>query len=230
MAAWDLGLTWPRPFVLLARALCICSLALLYLFISLVLCPGGRATRPVQPLPLQESPGKGSAGFSPPSIAEEKSPINPETTIDGFDTPFHTHRHSCFSGGQTLDANIQERVSSLAIPKIVVQDFSTEDESPRCKTPEYDPTISLKRRRRSSRARTSMTLEDHLVFVSRPPPFQPPTLGTPSAGRLRPLYFADNLKHRPSDALVQNFVGFTGRKRMFGDVVAKDGSFVIVGL
>lgn len=231
MAAWDLVCTWRRLLVFLARGLCACSLALLYLLISLALCHGGRTARTAQPSHLQEPLVKGSTGPSPSSTAEEKSSVSAETTLVGFDTPLNTHHHSRFYGGQPLIPKTQEGVCPLVIPKIVVQDFSAEDGLIRYKAPEYDLMDSLKGRRRSSRARAFMTLEDRLAFATRPPPFRsPPALGAPSVGGLKPLYLADNLKHRPSDALVQNIVGFPGRKRTFGDVVAKDGSFVIVGL
>lgn len=219
MAAWDLICTWRRPLASLARGLCACSLALLYLLISLALCSGSRTARTAQPSHLQEPFGNGSTRPPPSSIAEEKSSV----------IPLNPHHHPHFSSGQPLVTNTQEGVDPLVIPKIVVQDFSAEDGLVRYKAPEYDLTGSLKRRRRISRARASGTLEDHLAFSKRPLPFRPPpALGVPSAGGLRPL--ADNLNYRPSDILVQNLVGFKGRKRMFGDVVAKDGSFVIVGL
>lgn len=223
MATWDLACTYQRPLVFLARWLCACSLALLYLLISLALCFGGRTARNAPPSYQQESLGKGPTKPSSSSIAEEKSLVIQETTLVDFDGPFNTHHHSCFSGGEPLAANTQEGFGPLVIPKIIVQDFSAEDRSIRSKAPEYDLTDSLKRRRRFSRARVSITLEDRFEFTMRPPLFQPPTLGAPSVrpGGLHPLYLTGSLNHRPSDVLAQNSAGFTGRKRMFGDVTAK---------
>lgn len=227
MAVWDLV---RRPLVFLARGLCTCSLALLYLFISLAPCSGGRTLRAALLSDPQESPRKGSTVPSPPSVVEEKSSIILETTLVGpHAPPLDTHHHSCFSGGQPLVASTQG-VGHLVIPKIVVQDFSAKDGLVHYKFPEYDLADSLKRRRRFSRARAPMTLEGRLAFTARPPPFRPPTLGAPPVGGLGPLHLTDGLKHRPSDVLAQNLAGFTGRKRTFGDVMAKDGSFVIVGL
>ena len=211
MAARDLVCTWRRPLVFLARGLCVCSLALLYLFISLALCFGRRTARTAQP--------------SPSSIAEENSSTIPETTPVGFDAPLNTH-HPLFSSGQSLVSNAQNGAGPLVVPRIVVQDYSAEDGSIRSKVPEYDLMDSLKRRRRFPRARASVILEDHLAFMARPPPFRPPpSLGAPSVGRPRPLYFTESIERGPSSV-----AGFTGRKGMFEDVVAKDGSFVIVGL
>lgn len=230
MAVWDLGSAWRRPLVFLARGLCACSLALLYLFISLALCSGDRTVPTMPTSDLRESLGKESTRPSPSPILEEKPSVIPETTLVGFDTPFNPHLYPRLSGGRPQVANPQEGVSPLVIPKIVVQDFSAEDGLIRYKTPRYDPTDALKRRRRLSRASVSMTLLQHHAVTARSPSFPSPALGASSVEELRPLYLADGLKHRRSDILVQNFLGFAGRKRMAGDVVAKDGSFVIVGL
>jgi len=53
------------------------------------------------------------------------------------------------------------------------------------------------------------------------------TLEVPAVGGLRPLRSTAGLKHRQPDTLN---LGFPGRKRVAVDVVAKDGSFVVVGL
>jgi hypothetical protein len=198
----------------------------LYLFISLVLWSGYHATRAAPFLHLQASPGNESTGSSPSSITEEKSSAISETTRAGLDAPFNAHRHSRFVNGQPLVPNPR----SLVIPKIVVQDFSTEDGLVRYKTPEYDPTHNLKRRRRPSWARVSTTLGDHLAVTARPSFRLPPTPGVRAVGGLRPLYLVDGLKHRRSDVPVQSLLGISGRKRVPGDIVAKDGSFVVVGL
>lgn len=231
MAAWDTVCSCRRLLVFLARGFCACSLALLYLFVGLALCSGGRTVQAAQPSHLQESLGTGSTRPSSSSTSEKKLSVVLETTLVGSDAPpLNTHHHPCFSGGQTLVASTQERIGPMIIPEIIVQDFSAEDGLIRYKTPKYYLTDSLKRRRRSSRARSSITLEDHAAFGTRLSPFRPPTLGAPPIGGLRPLRLTDSREHQPSDVIARNLVGFTSRKRAFGDVVAKDGSFVIVGL
>lgn len=227
MTVSDLAHTWRRSLVFLARGLWTCSLVALYLFISLALCSGSRMARAVSAPPShpQASLRKESTGSSPSSAAEEKPSAVREPAHAGFDTPFDAHEQPLFVSGQLPVLSIQESARSTGIPKIVVQDFSAEDGLVRYKTPEYDLTHTLKRRRRLSWVR-SPSLEDYLaVRGTSQPPFR-----LPSAGQLRPLYLADGLKHRRSDVFVQNLLGFPGGKRVLGDVVAKDGSFVIVGL
>jgi len=221
MAVWDLVCAWRRYLVFLSRGLCACSLAALYLFIGLVLCSGYRTAGTAPLSHLQASLGEESTGTLPSSVAEEESPAISETTRVGFDAPFNAHYHPRFADRHPL-------VRPMVIPKIVVQDFSAEDGSIHYKTPEYDLTHALKRRRRLSWApRIPVTLGDNLVVNTRPSLRLPPTLGV---GGLRSLYLAEGLKHRRSDVFVQNHNGFPSRKRVLGDVVAKDSSFVIVGL
>ncbi|KAF9792273.1 hypothetical protein BJ322DRAFT_1028155 [Thelephora terrestris] len=229
MAVWDLAHTWRKPLAFLARGFFTCSLALFYLCISLALCSGNLMALTAPTSDLRDPLGKESTGPSSSPVVKEKLPVIPETPLVGFDTPLNPHRHSSFSGGRPPVTNPQEVVSPLLIPKIVVQDFSAEDGLIRYKTPQYDPMDTLKWRRRPSRASISVTLVDH-HHAARPPSFLSPTLGSSSVGELRPLYLADGLKRRRSDILVQNFLGLSGGKRMLGEVVAKDGSFVVVGL
>ncbi|KAF9646844.1 hypothetical protein BDM02DRAFT_3188461 [Thelephora ganbajun] len=163
MAVWDLACTWQRSLVFLARGLCACSLAILYLIINLVLCSGHRTARTAQPSHPQESLGEKYTGSSPSSTAEEKSSVISETPLVGFESSFSAHCHPRFAKGQPLTLNPQESVHSLVIPKIVVQDFSAKDGLVRYKTPEYDLAHTLKRRRRLSWARVSVAFEDHLA-------------------------------------------------------------------
>jgi len=229
MAVWGLVCTWRRSLVFISRGLCACSLAALYLFIGLVLCSGYRTARTALLSHPQASLGEEFTGTLPSSITEEESPAISEATRVGLDPPFDAHcQPPRFADGHPLVLNPQESARPLVIPKIVVQDFSAEDGSVRYKTPEYDLTHALKRRRRLSWApRAPATLGDNLAVNKRPSLRLPPTL---VVGGLRPLYLVDDLKHRRSDVFVQNPKGFPGRKRVLGDVVAKDGSFVIVGL
>ena len=229
MVVWDLVCTWRRSLVFLARGLFTCSLAVLYLFIGFVLCSGHRTARTAPPLHLQASLREESTGPSPSSIAENGSSTISEITTIGFDAPLNAHCHPHFTNGQPLVLNprAQESARPLIIPKIVVQDFSAEDGSVRYKAPEYDLTHALKRRRRLSRARVPTAPGDHLLVNARPSVRLPPI---PAAGGLRPLYLVDGFEYRRPDVSVQNVVKFPGRKRGLGDVVAKDGSFVIVGL
>lgn len=228
MVVWDLVGTWRRSLVFLARGLCACSLAALYLFIGFVLCSGHHAVRTTPPPHLRASVEEEYTGSLPPSIAEERPSTISETTHFNSDAPFNTHRHPRFANGRPLAQKEQESVRPLIIPKIVVQDFSAEDGSVRYKTPEYDLTHNLKRGRRLSYVRTPTALGNHLQVNTRPSsPGLPPTLGVSAVGGLRPLYLVEGFKHRRSDVLVQKFAG---GKRVLGDVVAKDGSFVIVGL
>lgn len=230
MAAWDLVHAWRRSLAFLARGLYTCSLVALYLFISLVLCSGYRTARTApSPSHPQASLGKEPAGSLPSLVAEDKSSAISETASIDFDAPFNDHRPR-FVTGQPLVPSSEENARTLVIPKIVVQDFSSEDGPVWYKTPEYDPTHSLKRRRRPSRVRASAFFEDHLAATGQPSFRLPPTLGAPFVGGLRTLHSADGLKHRRSDVFVQKLLGFPGRKQVLGDVVAKDGSFVIVGL
>lgn len=229
MAVWELVCTWRRSVAFLARGLCACSLAAVYLFIGLVLCSGHRTARTGSRSDLQVSFREGPAGSSPSSAAEDEPQAVSEATHVGFGAPFNAHRHPHSVGGQPLDSNPQENARSLDIPKIVVQDFSAEDGSVHYKVPEYDPTHILKRRRRSSRARTPAAHGGHLTTAAQPSFRLPPTPGVLPVGVLRPLNLVGGLKHRRSDVFVQQLV-FPGRKQAFGDVVAKDGSFVIVGL
>lgn len=222
MVVWDLVCTWRRSLVFLARGLCACSLAALYVFVGCVLCSGYHPARDAPTSNLRLPPGEESTGSSPPSVAEEGSSATSETT------PFNAHCHPRFASRRPLVLNQQESTRPLVIPKIVVQDFSAEDGSVCYKTPEYDLTHSLKRRRR---ARAPTTLGAHLLFNTRPSPLGfPSTVGVSAVGGLRPLPLVDGFKYRRPDALVQNLLGFPGGKRVDGDVVAKDGSFVIVGL
>ena len=231
MVVWDLVRTWRRSLVFLARGLCACSLAGLYLFIGFVLYTGHHAARTTPSPHLQASLREEHTESSPSSVAEEGPLATPETTHIGLDAPFHTHRHPHFANGQPLVPNQQESARPLIIPKIVVQDFSAEDGSVRFKIPEYDPTHTLKRGRRFPCAHSPKTLASHLPVNTRPPSLGlPPTAEVSAVGGLRPLYLVEGFKHRRSDVFVQNLVGFPGRKRVLGDVVAKDGSFVIVGL
>ena len=231
MVVWDLVCTWRRSLVFLARALCACSLAVLYLFIGFMVCSGYHIARTASPSHLQASSTEESTVPSPSSAAEEGSSAISGTTHVGFDAPFNTHCHPRFANRQPLVLNPQESARPLIIPKIVVQDFSAEDGSFRYKSPEYDLTHTLKRRRRPSWARAPTTLGDHLPANRRPSSLGlPPPLGMPAVGGLRPLYLVDGFQHGRSEVFVQNLLGFPGRKRVLGDVVAKDGSFVIVGL
>jgi len=233
MVVWDLVRIWRRSLVFLARGLCACSLAALYLLIGFVLYTGHHATRATPPLHLQVSLREEyTESLSlPSSVAEEGPSATPETAHVGLDAPFNTHRHPRFANGQPPVPNQQESARPLIIPKIVVQDFSAEDGSVRYKTPEYDPTHTLKRGRRFSCAHPPKTLGAHLLVNTRPrSPGLAPTAEVSAVGGLQPLYSVEGFKHRRSDVFVQNLVGFPGRKRMLGDVVAKDGSFVIVGL
>lgn len=229
MAAWDLVHTWRRSLIFLARGLYTCSLVTLYLFISLVLCSGYRTARTTPPSRQQATLRKESTGSSPSSVAEEKPSTIPEAAyVDfgaPFDIPFDPRYHPRFANGQPLALNTQESARSLVIPKIVVQDFSSEDGLVRYKTPEYDPTHTLKRRRRPS-----ASVGDYHATTAQPSFRIPPALGAPAVGGLRPLYLVDGLKYRRSNVFVQDVLAFPGRKRVLGDVVAKDGSFVIVGL
>jgi hypothetical protein len=227
MAVWDLAHIWRRPLVFLVRGFCACLLALLYLLISLALFSGDRTARTAPSSHPQASLGREHAGPSLlSSTSEDKPSVAPETAHLDPDAPFNTNHHSCFTGGRPPVARSQEDARSLVIPKIVVQDFSAEDGSFRCKAPDYDLTDSLKRRRRPSWTRVPATLEDYLAVTTRPSSFRPlHTVGVPSVEGLRPLFLANGLKHRRPDVLVQ-----AGRERMLRDVIAKDGSFVIVGL
>lgn len=230
MVVWDLARTWRRSLVFLARGLCACSLAMLYLFVGLVLCSGYHTARATPPSHLQASVGEEPTGSSPSSIAEEGPSAISEATRVGFGAPLNAHHHPRFTSGQPLVLNAQESAHPLIIPKIVVQDFSAEDGSVRYRAPEYDLTHASKRGRRLSWARVPTTTGDHLVINRRPSPRLPPTRGAPGVEGLQPLYLADGAKYRRSDAFVQNPLRFPGRKRVLGDVVAEDGSFVIVGL
>ena len=226
MVVWDLVCTWRRSLVLLVRGLCACSLAVLYLFIGFVVCSGYHTARTVPSSHLQAPlAAEESTVSSPSSVAEEGSSANSETTHVGFDAPFNTHCHPRFSNKHPLALDPQESVHPLIIPKIVVQDFSAEDGSVHYKTPEYDLRHASKRRRRPSWARAPTTLGDHLPANRRPS-----SLGMPAVGGPRPSYSVDDFRHQRSDVFVQNLLGFPGRKRVLRDVVAKDGSFVIVGL
>ena len=196
-----------------------------------MVCSGYHTARTTPPSQIQASLAEEPTVSSPSSIAEEGPSATPETTRVGSDAPFNTYHHPRFANGQPLVLNPQEGTRPLIIPKIVVQDFSAEDGSVRYKTLEYDPTYTLKRGRRPSWARVPTTLRDHLPANVRPSSLGlPPSLGMPVVGGLRPLYLVDGLKHRRSEGFVQNLLGFPGRKRVLGDVVAKDGSFVIAGL
>jgi hypothetical protein len=168
--------------------------------------------------------GKAPTGPSP-STTERSSDVTGPTLVRS-DTPFDAYHNSRFSGRQPPVTDSQENVRPLTVPRIVVQDSSAEDGTTCCKTLEHDPTDTLKRRRRLSRSRASASLEDHLSVTARPSP----TRGAASVtGGLRPLNQAEGLKGRRSDIFVQRFLGFPGGGRMVGDIVAKDGSFVIVG-
>lgn len=206
MAVWDIVCTWRRSLISLARGLCACLLAVLYLFLGFVLCSGRRAAQTASPSHLQSPLGEESAGSLSSSIPEEGSSAIPETTHAGFDAPFNVRCHPRFANGQPLVPNPQESVRPMIIPKIVVQDFSTEDGSVRYKTTDYDLARALKRGRHFSWAYAPTTLGDHLPVNTRQSSLGLP----PSVGCVRT---------KPS-----------GRKRAVGDVVAKDGSFVIVGL
>lgn len=231
MVVWDLLCAWRRSLAFLARGLCVCSLAVLYLLVGLVVFSGHHIARKTPPSHIKASLAEEPTVSSPPSIAEEGSSATPETIHVGSGAPFNTHHHPRFANRQPLVLNPQEGTRVLIIPKIVVQDFSAEDGSVRYKTPEYDPTYTLKRGRRPSWARAPTTPRDRLPANVRPSFLGlPPPLGMPVVGGLRPLYLVDGLKHRRSDVFVQNLLGFPGRKRGLGDVVAKDGSFVITGL
>ena len=211
--------TWRRYLISLARGLCICSLVLFYLFVNLVLRSGYRTGRTTPSSILQTSLGKEHTGSSSPSAAEEKPSTISDTPHVGFDAPFQTHLHPRFANGRPQVLNAEESANSLVIPKIIVQDFSAEDGLVRCKTPEYDPTHTLKRQRRPSWTRISTPLEDYVTITTRPSFRLPPTSGVPAVGG-----------PRRSDVHVRNLVVFPGRNRTVGDVAAKDGSFVIVGL
>ena len=229
MTVRDLVDTWRRPLVFLAQGLFACSLALLYLFIGLALCSGDHTARTAPPSHSQESLGKESIGSSPSSVVEEKPSAVSEATLVWRDTSFNKHRHSYLSDGHSLATTSQGGAYPLVIPRIVVQDFSSEDGLIRYKTPECDLTDVSRRRRRPSRARISP--EDRRCAVTvRPSSLRPPTPGALTSGGLRHSYPTDGSKRRRSDVLVQNLLGFSGRERVLGDVVAKDGSFVIVGL
>ena len=222
--------TW-RYLVFLARGLCACSLAMLYLFIGLVLYPGHHPARTRPPSRLQASLGEESTGSLPSPIAEDIPPATPETACVDFDTSFNSPYYSRFSDGQPLVLNPQESDRPLIIPKIVVQDFSAEDGSVSYKATEYDLTETLKRRKRLSWVHVSTTLGDRLPPNTRPSSLgPPPTTGVSTVGGLRPLYLVEGFKRRQSNVSVQKLLKFPGRKRGLGDTVAKDGSFVIVGM
>ena len=222
MAAWDLVCIWRRSLVFLTRGLCACSLAVLYLFIGIVLCSGYRTPRTAPPRHLQASLGEESVGGLPSSVAEEEPLAISERTRAGFDTPFNARCHPRFADGSPLVPNLQGNARPLVIPKIVVQDFSAEDGLFRYKTPEYDLTHALKRRRRRSWVRVPAILGDHPAANTRP------SLEVPAAGGLRPLYLVEGLKERGSPT--RNLLDVSSRKNVLGEVVARDGSYVIVGL
>jgi len=230
MVSWDWMYTWRGYLVSLARGLCTCSLVLLYLFINLVICSGYRTTRTAPFSHLEASLGKEPTGPSSSSAAEEMSPAISETPHVGLGAPFQAPvcPHLVDERSRTLDT--QESTHLLVIPKIIVQDFSANDGLVRYKTPEYDPTHTLKRRRRPSWARIATPFEDHHAVTTRSSFRLPPTSGVPAVEGSQPSHPVDGLKHRRSDVLVQNLAGFPGRRRRLGDVVAKDGSFVIAGL
>lgn len=219
MAVLDLVSACRRTLALLVRGLWACSLALLYLFVSLALCPGDYMARTAPSSDPQQPLGKVSTGPSPPTIKERPSDV-PGPNLVGSDTPLVAYYNSRFSGRQPPVTDSLENVRPLTAPKIVVQDFSAEDRLTCCKSPEHDPTDTLKQRRRPSWSRVSASLEDHPAVTARPSP----TRGAAS------VTGGEGLKHRRSDIFVQRFVGFPGGRRMVGDIVAKDGSFVIVGL
>ena len=166
MVTWDLACVWRRSLISLTRGLCACLLVALHLFVNLVLLSGHRTARTAPPSHLQASLGKESYGSSPASVAEAGSLGSSGTPHVGSHTPLTTHCHPRFVGGQPLALNAQEGACSLILPKIVVQDFSAEDGLVRDKTPEYDLTHTLKRRRRPSRARISMSLGGNLAVTT----------------------------------------------------------------
>lgn len=231
MAFWDLACTWRRYLVFLIQGLCACSLAMLYLFVGLVLYSGYYVypTR-TRPPPRSQAPlGEQSTTFLPSPIAEDDPPAIPETACVDFDTSFNPPHHPRFFNGRPLV--LQENDRPLIIPKIVVQDFSAEDGSASYKAMEYNLAEPLKRKKRLSWVRVSTTLRDHLPPNTRPSSLGfPPTATVSTAGGLRPLYLVEGFKRRQSDASVQKLLEFPGRKRVLGTTVAKDGSFVIVGL
>lgn len=209
--------------------MCACSLVVLYLLVSFVLCPDYRTARTAPSLHPRASLGKESAGSASPSVAEERSPAVSEPPGVGLDTPFHTHFYPRLVNELSPIPDPYEGARASVIPKIVVQDFSTEDGSIHYKTPEYDLRHTSKRRRRPSRTHNSTSHEDYLTVTTRPSFRLPPALGMSTVGESRPLYLVEG-KRRRSDILVRDLAGFSGRERVLGDVVAKDGSFVIVGL
>jgi hypothetical protein len=231
MVVWHLVCAWRRSLVFLARGLCACSLAVLYLSIGFAGFSGYHTARAALPSHPRASLAEESTVSSSPPTAQEGLSAISETTHVGFDAPFDTHCHPRSFNGQPLVLNLQASFRPLVIPKIVVQDFSAEDGSISYKTPEYDLTHNLKRGRRPSWACVPTTLGDRLPVNRRPSTLGlPPPLGVPATGGLRSLYLVDGFNHRRSDVFVQNPLGFPGRKRVLGDVVAEDGSFVIVGL
>lgn len=229
MAVRDLVYTWRRSLVFFAQGLFACSLALLCLFISLVLCSSDHTARTAPPSHSHHPLGKESIGSSPSLVVEEKPSAISEATLVGCDTFFNKRRHSYLSDGHSLATTSQGSAYPLVIPRIVVQDFSSEDGLICYKTPECDLTDVLRRRRRPSRARISPE-DRHCAATVRPSSLRPPTLGALSSGGLRHSYPADGSKRRRSDVLVQNLLGFADRERVPEDVIAEDGSFVIVGL
>lgn len=219
MAVWDLAYTSRRSLVFLAQGLCAFSLVLLCLFIDLVLCSGYRTAQTAPSSHLQMSLGKGSAGSSSSPAAEENSPATTGTPHVGFNASFQAHLGPRFVNGQPQALNTQENNYSLVIPKIIVQDFSAEGGLFCYKAPEYDPTHTLKPRRRPSWARISTPCGGYHTVTVRPFVRLPPTPGEPAVGGPRPLCSVDGLEHRRSDVHVRNLAGFSGRKRTLGDVV-----------
>jgi len=143
------------------------------------------------------------------------SPATSETPYGGSDAPFQAHLHPRFVKGQPQAPNTQEGDHFLVIPKIIVQDFSGEDGLVRYKTPEYDPTHTLKRRRRPSWARIP-TFGEHLTVTVRPSLRLPPAPGVPAVGGPRPLCLVDGLKHRRSDVPYRTLRGFPVESERLG--------------